>query len=431
MSRNSFNHCSMISWDDVLEEREGWILTFLSSLMCLIGCGIIYLDVIYSFLFPKLSKTHRFNIKSNGKFLIGSLSLSGGSLLFTSMSKLFPHAITYLQQHEYLLSHPRELQLVMLACLLSGIGIYGALSVVIHHFTAESIIHCAHDEENDVESGHQHSEESHAEPQRMDESTPLIVATHKHHGVVHKKSLNFKDLNSIGALEYLKRPFCKKSCKRSLVAYSPRDRKVADCAGCEPQDADEDNSIENLQIVTDAEAEDHDDHHEDHRHLNVATSVSRLFSIGLQTTLAISLHKFPEGFIYYATSKIDQGLSLNIFLSLAIHNIAEGFSMTLPLYLALNSRLKAILISGVLGSVSQPLGALLGWLVLPRDTNSIDQNQISLIFGCLMALTSGFLMIIGVQMVVSSVGFGGSQSFVVKWFFTGVLIICVTSTLTG
>jgi ZIP family zinc transporter len=104
----------------------------------------------------------------------------------------------------------------------------------------------------------------------------------------------------------------------------------------------------------------HHDHDHDHEtggqhHHHVPTNV--FLSLGLQTSTAIALHKIPEGFITYATNHANPTLGLSIFVALFIHNITEGFALALPLYLAINSRWKAMLISAVLGGVSQPLGA--------------------------------------------------------------------------
>ena len=80
-------------------------------------------------------------------------------------------------------------------------------------------------------------------------------------------------------------------------------------------------------------------------------------TLSLQTTLAIALHKLPEGFITYAANHASPRLGFTVFFSLFIHNISEGFAMALPLYLALHSRWKAICWSSILGGLSQPLGA--------------------------------------------------------------------------
>src|SRR5579871_4997050 len=86
-------------------------------------------------------------------------------------------------------------------------------------------------------------------------------------------------------------------------------------------------------------------------HHHVPTNA--FLSIGLQTCTAIALHKLPEGFITYATNHANPRLGFSVFLALFVHNISEGFAMALPLYLALNSKWKAVIWSSVLGGISQ------------------------------------------------------------------------------
>lgn len=170
---------------------------------------------------------------------------------------------------------------------------------------------------------------------------------------------------------------------------------------------------------------------EEIHHHHIKTPLSRLLSIGLQTILAISLHKFPEGFIMYATSKSNPELGMSIFLSMFIHNFVEGFTMTLPLYIALNSRLKALLISGTLGGLSQPVGAMIGYFMFrgsPQGGGGGDDSDgISvLLIAVLLAITSGFLTFIALQMFASAIGFGGGQEKVMKWCFVGITLICLS-----
>lgn len=102
------------------------------------------------------------------------------------------------------------------------------------------------------------------------------------------------------------------------------------------------------------EGEEEDEHGHDHHH-HVPNNA--FLSIGLQTSIAIAVHKLPEGFITYATNHANPRLGFSVFMALFIHNITEGFAMALPLYLAINSRAKAMFWSSLLGGVSQPLGA--------------------------------------------------------------------------
>ncbi|GAV27418.1 hypothetical protein PMKS-000885 [Pichia membranifaciens] len=175
------------------------------------------------------------------------------------------------------------------------------------------------------------------------------------------------------------------------------------------------------------EEEDHADSNITHHH-HIKTPLSRLLSIGLQTIMAITLHKFPEGFIMYSTSKTNPELGMSIFLSMFIHNFVEGFTMTLPIYIALNSRAKALLISGTLGSLSQPIGACIGYYMFKGKRDMNDPFSIVLV-AVLLAITSGFLTFISLQMFASAIGFGGRQEKVLKWSFFGIFLICLSNVL--
>ena len=85
--------------------------------------------------------------------------------------------------------------------------------------------------------------------------------------------------------------------------------------------------------------------HNHHHHV----PTNAFLSIGLQTSIAIALHKLPEGFITYATNHANPKLGFSVFMALFIHNITEGFAMALPLYLAINSRWRAMFWSSLLG----------------------------------------------------------------------------------
>ncbi|KAK6465049.1 vacuolar Zn-iron permease [Scheffersomyces coipomensis] len=188
----------------------------------------------------------------------------------------------------------------------------------------------------------------------------------------------------------------------------------------------------------------HGEHKSDHHH-HINTPLSRLLLIGIQTTLAITLHKLPEGFITYITSETNPELGVSIFLSLLLHNFTEGFSMCLPLYYSFTAgssknyaKLKAIGISGLLGGLAQPLGALLGYLFIAYNKNRlsdgsgdddeiIDMQSLNFIFGITLSITSSFLTVIGLSMYGSAVAFGGSLNSVLIWCIIGISVIGLSS----
>lgn len=141
-----------------------------------------------------------------------------------------------------------------------------------------------------------------------------------------------------------------------------------------------------------------------HHHHHFETPFSKLVSIGMQTCVVITLHKFPEGFIIFYTnqsSDVSKELGFSIFLSLCIHNFVEGFSMTLPFYAAFESKALALLITTILGGCSQPLGALIGYLLFKNKEADRGQPHMDMY----LSVTAGFLLVIGLQMFQTGIGF--------------------------
>jgi zinc transporter, ZIP family len=151
-------------------------------------------------------------------------------------------------------------------------------------------------------------------------------------------------------------------------------------------------------------------------------------SIGLQTVIAIALHKFPEGFITYATNHANPSLGFNIFMALFVHNIAEGFSMALPLYLALGSRFKAIAWSSLLGGLSQPVGAgvaVLWFKLANRSVFAIDNTA----YACLFAGTAGIMTSVALQLFVESLSLNHNRNLSILFAFLGMTMLGFSSAL--
>ncbi|CDK27419.1 unnamed protein product [Kuraishia capsulata CBS 1993] len=507
---------------------EGWLLVILSSLITVLGCLVISLDVLYAKLLPSYSKAHPFTISDNSSFLINSLALSGGCLLFTSMYKLLPSGQDYFERVPALVEGKHSLMAHVMGFYLLGILLSAGLNTFVHFMTSESIVHCVHgdahhhDHEHnhgdhqDLEArlgasrdspethehhprshseshspGHSHShshshsdshvdEEPHSHshshqgkisvPTEIDPLLPgslerresifdrslralrgsklagkcygynSIESCHLPNGVCVCKQHTFEDVHNeevpvqietTKALHYTELPqsenhlfFTASKLIRSssVISLTHPNMTVKSPLITNEPPISEARSLSPDEATYKGDEADRDDEEEDHHH-HITTPLSRLLSIGLQTVLALTLHKFPEGFIVYSTSNADEQTGLSIFLSMFIHNFVEGFTMALPLYIALDSRVKAILIVGLLGGLAQPVGALCSYLIFRGKFLNLDDPKNLMIFGSLMCVTSGFLTIIGFQMLSSSIAFGGSQSKVLTWACLGISLI--------
>ncbi|KAK6439224.1 Zinc transporter [Oleoguttula sp. CCFEE 5521] len=167
----------------------------------------------------------------------------------------------------------------------------------------------------------------------------------------------------------------------------------------------------------------------DHHHHHVPTNA--FLSIGLQTSLAIALHKLPEGFITYATNHANPRLGFSVFLALFIHNITEGFAMALPLYLALNSRAKAMAWSLALGGLSQPVGAGVAaqWFKIAGTEGEWAPSEGG--YGAMFAVTAGIMASVALQLFGESLELTHSRGLCMIGAFTGMTILGISSALTA
>lgn len=163
-------------------------------------------------------------------------------------------------------------------------------------------------------------------------------------------------------------------------------------------------------------------------HHHVPTNA--FLAIGLQTSIAIALHKLPEGFITYATNHANPVLGFTVFMALFIHNITEGFAMALPLYLAINSRWQAMFWSSLLGGVSQPLGAGVAalWFKIAGRGDAAPGDTV---YGCMFAITAGIMASVALQLFSESLSLTHNRNLCTAFAFIGMGILGFSYALTA
>ncbi len=111
--------------------------------------------------------------------------------------------------------------------------------------------------------------------------------------------------------------------------------------------------------------------------------------MGVMTALAIGIHNFPEGLATFTSTLKDPHLGVAIAVAIAIHNIPEGIATSVPIYYSTGSRKKAFIISFFSG-ITEPLGAIIGYLILRPFLNDA-------IFGILFGLIAGIMVFISIE----------------------------------
>ncbi|KAK2004911.1 ZIP zinc transporter [Colletotrichum falcatum] len=187
---------------------------------------------------------------------------------------------------------------------------------------------------------------------------------------------------------------------------------------------DQDHPDHSHSIHGDAEQMDEDVEAQHHHHV----PTNAFLSLGLQTSIAIALHKFPEGFITYATNHANPSLGFSVFMALFVHNITEGFAMALPLYMALGSRLKAMVWAAILGGFSQPLGAGIAvlWLKLAKHTRL---TPTAVAYACMFAITAGIMVSVGLQLFVEALSLNHNRNLCIFFGFMGMALLGITGAI--
>lgn len=419
---------------DISDDLNGLLLTLASSLACVLGSLVICSDVVWRWLFPR----SKFTLSDNHTFLTCSLALSSGVLIYTSLYKLMPEALAYYHNTTLVGKSAGNAQALLISTYLLGTALCAVINTIIHHFTSQSIVQCAH------EGDHSHSnEESHAH---------ALTHSHTHahdSGSIHTHEIEPLIVESSDNPASIIRPISSmwsiRSSRQTDIEAGHLDESHV-IHGTPLQDTSNFKVDATSPLLKRNEETEHYDSVSSNSNYSVeqqntptstASTQTDLFSIGLQTAIAISVHKVPEGFLTFATSRADRELGFSVFLALAIHNISEGFTIAFPLFIALGSRSVAVLMAFVLSGLSQPFGAFLAWGMfksglIPNDGSSMLDSRSQLTFGIIVSVTAGFLSIIGFQMYGTASSLSGSrQNQTLACVFIGICIAGLGGCLTA
>ena len=136
---------------------------------------------------------------------------------------------------------------------------------------------------------------------------------------------------------------------------------------------------------------------------------------GLFTAIAITIHNFPEGLTTFVSAIENPSLALPVVIAIAIHNIPEGIAVSVPLYMATNSKKKAFVFS-FLSGLSEPIGAIAGYFLLRGLAGEM-------ITGILLAAVSGIMVFICIDDLLPSAKENGGPTITALGFISGMAIM--------
>lgn len=388
---------------------------------------------------------------------------------------MLPAADAYLTESAY---QPATAAYMLIALFILGVAIIQLFSSFVHRYIPSSVIGHSHSHHLHSDAGVLSGETPHEhhphhglpghpyteEPNRVAEDTPLLASGERHDrlrsrlsnsirsffapntcddGVLytysHRCAHKLPESPSLCPPPTVNEPHDVPGMQNQVNGQKPASVDNASLEAGDRSSRDEDRvssqgstAVANHQDVPHAHHQTPHNHH--HRHYPPR---SDFLDIGLQTSLAIALHKLPEGFITYATNHANPSLGFSIFISLFIHNISDGFALAVPLYLALRSRTRAIFWSSLLGGLSQPLGALLAviWICATDRTRGGDgsgqlDERTRAIYGSMFALTAGVMTNVALQLFSEAQALGNERSRCIVFTIAGMGIMGISRALT-
>ncbi|MBQ8730171.1 MAG: zinc transporter ZupT [Lachnospiraceae bacterium] len=144
----------------------------------------------------------------------------------------------------------------------------------------------------------------------------------------------------------------------------------------------------------------------------------KLMRMGVFTALAIAIHNFPEGLATFVSAMEDLNVAIPIVIAIAIHNIPEGIAVSVPIYQATGSKGKAFLYSFVSG-LAEPVGALVGWLILMPVMNDT-------IYGIIFGAVAGIMVFISIDELLPAAREYGEHHLSIYGMIAGMMVMAVS-----
>lgn len=173
-----------------------------------------------------------------------------------------------------------------------------------------------------------------------------------------------------------------------------------------------------LSLVLDLLFPHHHEEEEEPGHYINECECSHSNTISRGMVIALILHNILEGVATGVAVESDLKLGLSMALGIAIHNVPIGATLCVSLMSAGESRGKAIL-NAVLVGLSQPLGAVLGLLVLTGNAAQEGLNA------C-MALVAGILIFISFDELWPAARKSGSRNMTIIALLLGICFIPIS-----
>lgn len=143
-----------------------------------------------------------------------------------------------------------------------------------------------------------------------------------------------------------------------------------------------------------------------------------LYRMGIFSAIAIGIHNFPEGLATFISALENPTLGISIAIAIAIHNVPEGIAVSVPIYFSTGSKKKAFVYS-FLSGLAEPVGALVGYLILMPFMNEM-------VFGILFAGVAGIMVFISLDELLPAAENYGEHHLSIYGLISGMVVMAIS-----
>lgn len=144
----------------------------------------------------------------------------------------------------------------------------------------------------------------------------------------------------------------------------------------------------------------------------------KLMKMGILTAIAVTVHNFPEGIATFMIAVKNPTLGITIAIAIAIHNIPEGIAISVPVYHATGSKMKAFRLS-FLSGLAEPLGAILTYFFLRPFISPT-------VLGGVFAAVAGIMVFISFDELLPAASKYGEHHIAIYGLITGMAIMALS-----
>ena len=144
----------------------------------------------------------------------------------------------------------------------------------------------------------------------------------------------------------------------------------------------------------------------------------RLYKTSLLVAVGIFIHNFPEGIAVSVGTIKEVELGILLAFAIALHNIPEGIAVSVPVYACTGSKKRAFMWS-FLSGISEPIGAILTWLILAPFINDYIMNA-------MLAVVAGLMVYISLDELLPISRSLAKEHFSIFGIISGIFVMAVS-----